>query len=81
VEVGVPNAIGRRKILGTTQFTCFTGTKVQKTDEKGAALPDVLLGKLPSQVSEEDRQAVASRLHGCVGADIKLVVASGLTLR
>ena len=55
--------------------------KSTKTDARGAALLDVLLGKLPSHVSEEDRQAVASRLHGCVGADIKLVVASGLPLR
>jgi AAA family ATPase len=50
VEVGVPNALGRREIL------------------------DLLLARVPSQVSSQERHAVASKLHGCVGADLKLVV-------
>ena len=50
VEVGVPNALGRREIL------------------------DLLLARVPSQVSAQERHAVASKLHGCVGADLKLVV-------
>lgn len=50
VEVGVPNAIGRRQIL------------------------DLLLMRVPCCATEEDRHAVASTLHGCVGADIKLAV-------
>jgi len=50
VEVGVPNAIGRRQIL------------------------DLLLSRVPCRVAEAQRHAVASTLHGCVGADIKLVV-------
>ena len=50
VEVGVPNAIGRRQIL------------------------DLLLMRVPCRVTEEERHAVASTLHGCVGADIKLAV-------